>query len=387
MKQAFIRNLLIGVVLCSTASLILFGIVGIGRGSAFSGDFAILYQAGRKWLNFEDPYVQANPTDGLFAYPPQSAALFIPLALLDFQIAKIGLLLLNLVSIAALIFMTADTIKNRLGDRGHPFMILMAAFIIGNPFTNHNVWMGQTSLIAFAATMASWHFSLRERWVLSGIFLGLASFKPQLSILLFLWFLLERNWKVLFVSAGTIGMMCIYLLLTSGPVDMWVDWYQGITTYKASVFNEAGAQHVVGLESFFQAAGINMPTLKPLGVLLAFMLWYFRSRFNQVDLFGLLMGTSLTFVYGHDYDYVCLIPLFTSLLIYASEEFRLWFYLFPSIFLLTFPQRFVRIFGIPVLNHWRTIVVLITVSLVAFLSLQSKSMQVLKKSEGQSFIL
>ena len=158
MKESFKRNFCYGLVALSTLSLILFAIIGIGRGeSRLNFDGAVLYAAGRAWLRGLNPYnhdflVQSvagiKEIDSLetaaFFYPPQSAALCMLVGLLDYSVAKFIWLGLNLLSIAAIIFMTVRTIsqhqnnsKNQLGGW------MMAAIIIGNPFTAHVVWMGQ----------------------------------------------------------------------------------------------------------------------------------------------------------------------------------------------------------------------------------------------------
>ena len=170
MKESFKRNFCYGLVALSTLSLILFGIIGIGRGdSKLNLDGAVLYAAGRAWLRGLSPYNHdflAQSVAGIkeigtlesaaFFYPPQSAALFMFAGLFDYSVAKFIWLGLNLLSIAAIIFMTVRTLnqhqnnsENQLGGW------IVAAMIIGNPFTAHVVWMGQTSLMAFAATMAA----------------------------------------------------------------------------------------------------------------------------------------------------------------------------------------------------------------------------------------
>jgi len=180
MKESFKRNFCYGLVALSTLSLILFGILGIGKGdSELNFDGAVLYAAGRAWLMGLNPYnhdflvqsvARIKEIDSLetaaFFYPPQSAALCMFAGLFDYSVAKYIWLGLNLLSIAAIIFMTVRTLNqhqnNSENQRGS---WIMAAMIIGNPFTTQVVWMGQTSLMAFAATMAAWFLSQRQKFV------------------------------------------------------------------------------------------------------------------------------------------------------------------------------------------------------------------------------
>ncbi|ESA38883.1 hypothetical protein N836_30615 [Leptolyngbya sp. Heron Island J] len=365
-QSKFINLILIGALVCSILSLILFGVVGIGRLSEFSYDYGILYKAGRDWLNNTNPYL--NESDNIFAYPPNFSFFLVPLALLNFGMSKYCMALLNIISILSIVWISCLTIVKNSPDNSRLKCLLLASFIIGNPFTTHNVWMGQTSLVLLASLMGAWHLSHQNRWLLSGILLGISSFKPQLAILLFVWFLLERNWKILVTSLVTFFLMSYYPLLTQGPVEMmrlWID--DGLGSYLTVDVNVLGSQHVVGLASMLNAAGIDVPSLKIVGVVLTAILWVFRKRFNSYDILGILFGISLTFVSGHDYDYICLIPLITSLLIYTKDRSNLWVWLPSLIFLLIVPQRFVRVLSIPVLNHWRTLIV-VTLSVLVLLS-------------------
>ena len=372
MKQRFIKNFLIGILLCSLISLLLFGIIGIGRKSEdFSFDFLVMYEAGKDWLSGNNPY-PIVPIEDPFAYPPNSAFLFVPLALFEYNIAKIGFLFMNLAAIASIITVTHYTLRKRSKASDFHSSLLIAAFFIGNPITTYCVWMGQSTLISLAALIGAWMFSYQNRWSIAGICLGIASFKPQVCVLVFLWFLLERNLRLLAASAGTMVVMSIYPILTQGPINMLVSWHHGLTIYKATDLNMAGDQNVVGIESLLKAAGLNSPNLTILGVILLVMLWLFRAKFDYFDILGIILGISLTFVYGHNFDYVCLVPLFTSLVFYARKIPKVWLLLVPLVFLFLFPERFIRMFGIPVLTHWRTVVVLLLVSLVLALSTQKK---------------
>jgi len=397
MKESFKRNFCYGLVALSTLSLILFGILGIGRGdSQLNFDGAVLYAAGRAWLMGLNPYnhdfltqsvagikdIGSLETAGFF-YPPQSAALCMFAGLFDYSVAKFIWLGLNLLSIAAIIFMTVRTVnqhqnnsENQLGGW------IMAAMIIGNPFTTHVVWMGQTSLMAFAATMAAWFFSQRQKFVLAGICLGIASFKPQICLLLGIWFLLERNWKILAVAFATVTIMSAYpLVLYGGPVGMLAAWHQGIQdSYSSLPFNQPGFQDKVGMESLFASLGLKVPAIKIVAIILTVLLWVFRKRINREDVLAILMGISFTFLgYTHIYDYVGLFPILTSLWLYCSNNRNALLSSIALVFLLFFPRRIFLAAGLPFLIHWRTIVVLMLVVGVVAFSMKAKLNQGLQQ--------
>jgi len=396
MTESFKRNFGLGLLAVSILSLICFGIVGIGRDGQLNADGGVLYAAGRAWLMGLNAYNHDMLTksvaaikeidtlqDAAFFYPPQSAALCMFAGLFDYSVAKFIWLGLNLLSIAAIIFMTVRTVnqhqnnsENQLGGW------IMAAMIIGNPFTTHVVWMGQTSLMAFAATMAAWFFSQRQKFVLAGICLGIASFKPQLCLLLGIWFLLERNWKILAVAFATVTIMSAYpLVLYGGPVGMLAAWHQGIQdSYSSLPFNQPGFQDKVGMESLFASLGLKIPAIKIVAIILTVLLWVFRKRINREDVLAILMGISFTFLgYTHIYDYVGLFPILTSLWLYCSNNRNALLSSIALVFLLFFPRRIFLAAGLPFLIHWRTIVVLMLVVGVVAFSMKAKFNQGLQQ--------
>lgn len=394
MTESFKRNFGLGIVGLSLLSLVCFGIIGIGRdiNSPLNFDGATIYAAGRAWLMGLNPYklnflnqsvaeIKEIPgfEDGGFFYPPQSAIFCLFVGLFDYSIAKFVWLGFNLISIAAIVAMTVETINRSTNHRANQLGCwVMAAIIIGNPFTTHVVWMGQTSLIAFAATMGAWFFSERQKYVLAGICLGLASFKPQICLLLGLWFLLERNWKILAVAFATVVVMSAYpLVFYGGPIGTLEAWHQGIKhSYLVVTFNKPGFQDKVGMESLLAFFGLNLPGIKILGVILAALLWLFRNKINREDILALLMGISFTLLgYTHVYDYVGLIPILTSLWLYSYNHQKNSIGIIALVFLLFFPRRIFLAAGLPFLIHWRTIVVLILVISVLLFSIKAKCNQ------------
>lgn len=391
MTESFKRNFGLGLLAVSILSLIFFGIVGIGRDGQLNADGGVLYAAGRAWLKGLNAYnhdmltqsvagIKAidNLKDAAFFYPPQSAAFCMFVGLFDYSVAKFVWLGLNLLSMAAIVFMTVSTINQHQNNQNQLGSLVMAAMVIGNPFTTHVVWMGQTSLMAFAGTMAAWYFSQRQKFVLAGICLGIASFKPQLCLLLGIWFLLERNWKILAVAFATVTVMSAYpLVLYGGPVGMLAAWHQGIQdSYSSLPFNQPGFQDKVGMESLFASLGLKIPGIKITAIILAIVLWFFRNKINREDILALLMGISFTFLgYTHVYDYVGLFPILTSLWLYCYNNQKAYIAMIALVFLLFFPRRIFLSAGLPFLIHWRTIVVLILVISVLFFSIKAKSNQ------------
>src|SRR5438270_1997868 len=93
------RTLLALLLLAGAASLLAFGILGVGRGGGEANfDGAVLYAAGRTWLRGANPYDHAelsrsvegvvDLTDIVFFYPPPAGGLCVPLGLFAYPVAK-----------------------------------------------------------------------------------------------------------------------------------------------------------------------------------------------------------------------------------------------------------------------------------------------------------
>jgi hypothetical protein len=385
--------------LAGAASLVWFGFLGGGRSNAFSMDYTVMYAGGRVWLQGGNPYDQAQlgpvlrqlnelrgeqstdeeEPDAPFSYPPQSAALFVPLALLPFAAAQVGWFLVNLLSLAVVLAFTVPWLLRRAPPGGDLLGLgLVIAFILGSPLTTNVFWLGQTSLVVFAATLAGWHLNRQGRKVLAGVCLGLATMKPQICLLVFVWLVLDRDWKPILAAAVTAAVLAIYPMTIQGPVGAVQAWLARLGTHNKFDANMPGFEHVIGLGSLLQAAGLAPPgadLIKAgtiLAALLTVMLWFYRDRLDGDDLFGLLMGLMVTFIFVHDCEYICLIPLFTSLWLYLRERGPAVYVWVALMLLFVFPRRQVRKLDIPVLSHWRTVLTLILIGLVIGFSLRRR---------------
>ncbi len=363
-----------GLLLVSVIALLCCGIAGMGRSVAFEFNFdgIAFYVSGHAWLEGLNPYNFAEleqcakllhlvVSDRPLLYPPPSAALFIPLALLPYPVAALVQLFVNLVSLGWIAYLSALWIRERattpLGQFGQ---WVVPAIALGSPFARWGVWLGQTSFPAFAVTLAAWTLSRREQWFWSGICLGVATFKPQVCILVVLWFLLEQRWKTLSIAFITSTLMSLYPLMRDG-LGTWRDWYDGIiatTTAPDTIMVTK-----LGLASLIQAAGLPEVNLFFVGITLTGLLWVWRKRFRAEDTFAVLIAIGLIFSgLFSAYDYIMVIVLLVSLWIYCCQSPRLWQFVVPLTLLTMIPSRLVNLLQIPVLNHWR--IVMISILLV-----------------------
>jgi len=124
-------------VLSGLAFQVCFGIIGFGRGGGRRNqDGAALYAAGKTWVAGANPYAHENLlqsvrgtginlTDVFFFYPPQSAALVVPLAPFDYSTAQLIWLTVNLIAIAAILVLMVS--KCRTGFNFHGYVAFNSA--------------------------------------------------------------------------------------------------------------------------------------------------------------------------------------------------------------------------------------------------------------------
>jgi hypothetical protein len=223
---------------------------------------------------------------------------------------------------------------------------LVAAVAIGNPFTAHVVWMGQMSLLAAAAAVGSWVAYTSRRMLIAGVLIGVASCKPQIAILIYVWYVLDRQWRVLAVAVATAGALAIPPLWWHGP-DSLLDWLASMAAYQDVLHNRINFQHVFGVRSLLANVGLPCPNLLPIALGGAVLLYAARCRLLAEDILPLLMCLSCLFAYSHDYDLVALLTVAGPLLVHLRRRPFALVLLLLAALVLFFPQRLVRTLSWP----------------------------------------
>lgn len=342
-------------VLGATA-LILFGYVGMGRGNGtFAFDSLYFYVSGEMWENGTTPYdpaafknqmdVIANIQSVSYAYPPNSAPFSLTLSVGSISLGQVISGLINLASIIGILAFTHYGARLTQLNTNVPAYDRRAAevttwaLIIGNPFTAHVVWMGQTTLFSAALLLGSWLLASRRLDLLSGIFLGISAIKPQLVLLVGFWFILDRRWQLICVSALTVVIMSGWPLWVNGFNGSWGAWIHSLIDYQDGSYNELVFKHVFGLRSLFATIGVSIPSTLPLALICTVLLYYFRKDYQVVWLIGPLIAISVLLVYAHDYDLAPLAIMAFPLLIAARGNRLAMTTIIVLAFTIYFPQR------------------------------------------------
>lgn len=341
--------LLLGIV-----ALLLFGYVGLARGtSSFSFDALYFYVSGEMWETGATPYDPVafkGQMDSMvsiqsvsYAYPPNSAPFSLSLSVGSIRLAQIIIGSINLASILGILAFVHHAI--RLDPPGVPEQEIRAAeivtwaVIIGNPFTAHVVWMGQTTLFSAAFLLGSWLLASRRLDLLAGILLGISAIKPQLVFLVGFWFLLDRRWQLVAASALTVVAMSGWPLWVNGLDGSWLAWVRSLMDYKDGVYNALAFKHVFGLRSLLATQDVLIPSTLPVALVGTVLLYVFRRHYQGVWLIGPLLALSVLFVYAHDYDLAPLAVMAFPLLIAARGKPQVMAAIILTVFVIYFPQR------------------------------------------------
>lgn len=370
--------LLLGLALLA---LTFFGFMGIGRGGGnFAFDMRYLYVAGEMWEGFSSPYDVgafkqsmksiANIDSVSYAYPPNSSPLGLLLSAGSPDAAALVIGILNLAAIAFLVyFIHAAARRAPDGDEAtsRAVVLVASAVMIGNPFTAHVVWMGQTTLIAAAFLFGCWLLADRRMDVLAGVLLGLSAFKPQLVFLVGVWFLLDRRWLLLATAAATTLLLSVWPVIANGLDGSWLAWLHSLRDYQGGAYNTLAFKHVFGLRSTLASIGVILPSLLPLAIAVVAALYWGRRRYEGIWLLNVILIVSNLFLYAHDYDVAPVAIMAYPMLMAARGKPQ---YLALIVFLvcvLFFPQRIWEKLDMELMARTRELSLLCLMGLFLFL--------------------
>ncbi|MFP5273318.1 glycosyltransferase family 87 protein [Coleofasciculus sp.] len=348
-------------------------------------DTKYLYVAGLSWWegsNAYDPDVAsrlgANQSLGSFFYPPQIAPLCLLLGTFPWTQAKVVMILLNGISAGVLAYFCVLLVKQpqvkQLRVPGSGSVWFIPAIVLANPFTLNIILLGQTTLIVAAALVSGWYYAYRDKWVLSGILIAIATIKPQLSLLVILWLLLERRWRVLAVAAVTTLIFCLVPIAITGPIDVFVEWFASIGKHKNVFANALGSPAVFSIQNLLYTAGIQMPQLLPLGIVITGLLWWYRFRLIIDDVIGLLMAISLLFGFAHHYDLIALAPLIAAFWRHLDHHSKATLVALVLMLVMIFPRNVLMTFiDNELLLQYRVLLVLAATIWLGVMSIQRKA--------------
>lgn len=316
-----------------------------------------------------------------YAYPPTAAVPFWALSLLSFNGARLAWLGLNWVSLAVVGGIMLWGASARASAAGvAPFWegeargrlawatpMLLVAFLLFNPFTSHNIWMGQSSLVALALLCGAWWAKEKDHWVLCAVLTALATAKISMSAFFVLTLLVERRYRAFFATCACCAVLAIIPLMREGPVGTLTWWFTGMKQYLQGRPGDLTNTENFGLRNLVAAwFGVQVGGWSVVG-LAAFALCAWKRRlFTSLEFFAVGLAIAALFVKGNDYDLVLLVPIFAACLV-AGARSLFWTLLVLALFgAIAVPKRlFSESLDAPGLLRLREVVVLlVTLGLV-----------------------
>jgi Glycosyltransferase family 87 len=355
------------------AGLLAFGVVGVARGANVRfDDVRYFFLAGKLASVGASPYDLASfqaaavqhglgPHIDLFAYPPHTLALCVLLSWWPIEASRWAWALLNIGILVGTAWAMALRYEHRVGPHREPgpsaAALWIAAIVIGNPFAAHLIWTAQTGLMVLCCILLAWHFDKRGRWLLAGVLMGLATFKPHLSLLVLAWFVLTGSWRVVAVAVAMVALLLLFALVQIGT-DVVPQWLGASWAYEKQFIRSLS--YNTNLKSLLLGVGAVLPgAFTALMLLLALsgvaLLAHLHRRrpIAAHDVQALLLVTSLFWVQGRDYDMAVLAPLVPMWFWYArSRRWARWAGL-AALLLLCVPHRGLAQSGVPLLPYYR----------------------------------
>jgi hypothetical protein len=310
----------------ATVGLIGCGLIGFGRAHPVGWDLVYFRVAGEVWAEGQSPYNDAaydarilrdSPKpepDAFFAYPPNIAPFALMVAAWGEAWEWHWLTLLNILATLGVAWELARWLRSRDG-RGDFWATLgpwvVAAAVLGCPYTWDAYWLGQPFPLLLWALVAGWRRVADGRPWLGGALLGLALVKPPIVALPLVWLLLKRQWRAIGAAAVVSLALVAYPVWLHGPIAPVSGWLAELQAYQTAPYNQYGSDDLFGLWSFVAALGAPTVSPKLLLVILAgvtALIWWRRTPRDELASLGWLAGACPALIYAHRYDMMLLLP-------------------------------------------------------------------------------
>ena len=244
-----------------------------------------------------------------FPYPPTFLIVLWPLNLLPYAAAY---LCWTFGTLALFIWAVMRTCSRM------PFSVIGA---IVAPTTVACIGFGQSGFLAAALMIAGIRLAA-SRPVLSGILIGMLSYKPQLGLLVPIALAAAGLWPAFAVACASIITLAVVTTMVFGWA-VWPAWLAMLPSYAAIFDKEATLQYIPTVIGNLQMLGVALPIAKAVQALVtvavAGIIWrcFQRSSANLAAA-ALLVGTFLATPHAFIYD----MPMIAAAFILFIEELR-----------------------------------------------------------------
>lgn len=252
-----------------------------------------------------------------FPYPPTFLLLIWPLNVLDYGAAY---LVWTVGTLALFLWAVVRTCSR---------LPLCIAGVIVAPTTIACFSFGQSGFLAGALATAGVRLA-DSRPVLSGILIGVLSYKPQLGVLVPIAFVAAGHWRALGVACATVIGLAAITTITFGWA-VWPAWISMLPSYSAVFDRVAVVKCMPTVLTNLQMLGVAVPIAKGVqalsAIVVAVLVWRcFRRGPTKLAAAALLVGTFLATPHAFVYDMpmtTAAIILFIEARLETTSEFNL----------------------------------------------------------------
>ena len=304
-------------------------LLGLGGCAYLAKGFRVAWQGGdsdfrireREWVPFDQGIYpnkrleQPVKSTAHSVYPPWAFPMYAPFfSAGNFTVARIVLQALSLAGLAAMMWLG----WRELSPLGWQVGLLggaMAWAVSGNCTA---IALGQFSILCAGLLAAQVLGMQANRPVLAGIFWALAMIKPQIALPFALLFLLERQWRGLFVGGAVLAVLSAGAFWWTGvsPLEFFV---AGPAKEKLTFVRDSGYVGTMWIEWLDlpprTATGIALGMLTLCGLALLLRDW--RRRIPLIHGAGICAMLGFVLFYHRQYDNQMLFPLMLAALIAA----------------------------------------------------------------------
>lgn len=186
-------------------------------------DFEVLWYAARDLLTINNPYLNTVIFTGV-GYPPNSLLFYLPLVNLDYLIAQNIFTIVSIVSLFLCVYISLKIleINNKL------LIFIISSFVLLSFPAKFTLGMGQNNIIALLFLLLSFYFFKDKKMYFAGILLGLSISLKTIFVYFVLYFILEKQWKVILYTTVTIVASIMIVYLIRGNLDLYKFYYTDI---------------------------------------------------------------------------------------------------------------------------------------------------------------
>lgn len=303
-------------------------------------DARSFYIAGRCWLDGSSPYdyevfrqhwialLAGDTYYTPFLFPPTLALISIPIAILPWSIARWVISALNIGALLLIWTFVILLIKDHPHVRGK-FLMLFAFMglsgLVGA--IPEDIFLAQKSIFAVCGCMGAIFFWRRNLPYLSGLFILIATFKPQISLLVLIYLLVtsNRSFKIrcFGFAVGCVAALFIFLL---PPIPELISQLKtSYIAYREIPFNDA-SNYISILSIFRQFKDLMIVLFTLISIVfVCYLAWlrHYSHFFNsdeyaipQADYLGhiqIIFAITLVFLPIREYDLCLLVPMIGTL--------------------------------------------------------------------------